>query len=67
MSFAFKLKGIDWQIMLALRRVGSIKNDIVVKDTDEIYNYLEKYSKLDAETVKKEIGFDCEHFNGKSD
>ncbi len=63
----FKLKGIEWQIRLALRRVGSVKNDIIVEEIEDVYTYLEKYSKVDADTVKTKVGFDREHFNRKSE
>ena len=52
---AFKLKGIMWEIRLALRSVGSVKDEIVVKDIDEIHKYLAKYHRMDAEEVKKII------------
>ena len=51
----FKLKGITWEIRLALRRAQSVKNEIVVSDIKEIYEYLAKYEKMDEETVKKAI------------
>ena len=55
MSKTFNLKGINWEIRLALRRVGTVKNEIVVSDIGEIHEYLAKYSKVDAKEVKKII------------
>jgi len=57
----FKLKGIMWEVGLALRRVGSIKNEIVVTDIGDIHEYLAKYSKMDAKEVKKVINDDHKH------
>lgn len=54
----FKLKGIIWEIKLALRRAGSIKNEIVVTDMEEIHEYLAKSNKMDAKEVKKVIDDD---------
>jgi len=55
----FKLKGIMWEIRLALRSVGSVKNEIVVKDIDDIHKYLAKYNRMDKEEVKKIIESDA--------
>ena len=54
----FKLQGIMWEIRLALRRVGSIKNDIVVDDIGAIHEYLAADHRMDKEAVKKIID-DC--------
>jgi len=63
----FKLKGIMWEINLALRAVGSVKNEIVVKDMDDIVSYLEKYHKgISRDEVEIAVWSDREHFDGKS-
>jgi len=63
----FKLRGVMYTIKLALRRVGSVKNEIVVSEMDELYEYLASANRMDAEEVKKVIGYDdheCEIGNG---
>ena len=62
----FKLKGIMWEIRLALKAVDSVKNEIVVKDMDEIITYLEKYHKgIDRKEVETAVWADREHLDGK--
>lgn len=48
-------------IYLALRRVGSVKNDLVTGDINEIYKYLAADERMDAEEVKKIIDDHHEH------
>jgi len=57
---SFNLNGVTWEIRLALRRVGSVKNEIVVSDIGDIHAYLEKYHKMDKKEVKKVIDDDCQ-------
>ena len=57
----FKLKGSLWEIRLALRRVGTIKNEIIVDDIKDIPAYLAADHRMDKEEVKKIIHDSNEH------
>ena len=61
----FKLRGVMYTIKLALRRVGSVKNEIVVSEMEEVYEYLAAANKMDEEEIRKIVEHDDhEHQTG---
>ena len=58
MNKQFNIDGIMYEIKFALRRVGSVKNEIVVNDMEGMYEYLAEANRMDKKEIEKIVKHD---------